>query len=548
MPKLTVLAEVVRPNSDRCIVAATATTIYRYNHLLGSWAVIGDGFSPLGKRWQTVHINGWIVFNNAVDLPVSYRVEDSAVIPLYELREVGVASVGWITHYNGFLFGMNVVTIIDAQLATVMNGVAPYGLVDPSLTNHIPYRVIWSEFGEPRNWAPVFKFILNASTDTFVLPFPSSIFVSGVTRVAVINGGPENTTLGGDIANPEGVLVTNVAGSTITLAVPTDVAVTYPREVQITRWTDITAITGYKDLQGDATEILGGKALHSVLVIYRDKGIYVARYTGNPDDPFDWKERVPGTPNVPIWMEALATVGDDEYHLYPGNGKYFFAFDGVNPPAVHAVMDETRRRFFADLTDQSDVFAVNNPLTQETWFCRPWFTVAFDYVKKTASEIDAEIESAGIVTKPNDDFDWFLIAIGGLVYVYGRELGAPTTFLRAGINPGARLVWGRGVVRRDSFNETRIRSYQTQFSSHDGTLAMRVKLYASHSASAARTELINEVIANPGETGNMIPVHFQSIYWQDELHVEGVEDIEVRYIGRLLEEQKIQSAGVARNA
>lgn len=554
MPKLTLLAELVRPNSERCIIAATATTIYRYNSGLNAWVIIGSGFSANARRWQSVPINGYMIFNNGVDLPVSYRVEDATVTPLKELREVGVASVKWIAHYNGFLFGMNVVTVIDTELPGILAGGSPYGIVPTNKTNHIPYRVIWSEFGEPTNWAPLFKVMLAGSTNTIPLPFIPSGFIAGVTRVAVINGGPENTTLGGDTAHPEGILITNIVGNSIVLEVPTDAAAgtSYPREVQITRWTDVSAISGYKDLQGDASHILGGLALHSTLIIYRDKGIYVARYTGNVADPFDWKERVPGTSNVPIWMEAVATVGDDEYHLYPGNGKYFFAFDGVNPPTIHPVMDETRKRFFAGLSDSSDVWATNNPMTAESWFCRPEFAIAFDYIKRTASEINAEIDSAGIVTKPDWDFDWFLLSVAGSVLIYGRELGVPTTFLREGVNPGGRLVFGRGVIasgnRADAFNEKRLRSYQLHFASVQEEIAMRLKLYSAHSASAARAELVNEVIDNPAEDGGMLPMHFQALYFQDELHIEGDEDRDVRFVGRILEGGYVHSSGVPRNS
>ena len=545
MARLNLLAEVVRPNSDRCAIAASATTIYRFNYASGNWSIIGTNFSPLGKRWQTVQINGWIIFNNGVDLPVSYRVEDTAVQPIHELREVGVASVGWITHYNGFLFAMNVVTVIAESLPAVMSGANPYGIVTPSLTNHIPYRVIWSEFGQPRNWSPIFKVTLNASTANITLPFISPTLIVGV-RVAVINGGPDGTTLGGDEAHPEGILITAVAGSTITLEIPTDAALDYPREVQVLRWTDISAISSYKDLQGDATEILGGKALHSVLIIYRDKGIYVARYTGSPSAPFDWKERVPGTPNVPMWMDALVTVGDDEYHLYPGAGKFFFAFDGVNPPSVHAVMDETRKRFFAGLTDSSEVWAVNNPLTQESWFCRSGFTMCFDYARRTASEIDAEFSAAALITRPGEDYDWFIIAINHIIFVYGRVLGEPTTYKRNGVNPGGRLVWGRGAFG-DTFNEKRVRSHQVQLSSRDGPLEMRVRLYSAHTASAPRIELVNEVLDDPAGEGGMIPLHFQDVYFQDELHIEGDGDVEVRFVGRLLERSGVRNSGSTRH-
>lgn len=69
----------------------------------GYWIVIGSGYSTDGNRWEVVSINGWMVFNNGVDLPCTYRVEDMDVIPIYELRDQGVAAVGTISETNSVL-------------------------------------------------------------------------------------------------------------------------------------------------------------------------------------------------------------------------------------------------------------------------------------------------------------------------------------------------------------------------------------------------------------------------------------------------------------
>lgn len=74
-----------------------------FNSNQGEWVQIASGFSVNGKRWQALSINGWSVFNNAVDLPVTYRVEETVAYPLYELREQGIAAVGCIEELNGIL-------------------------------------------------------------------------------------------------------------------------------------------------------------------------------------------------------------------------------------------------------------------------------------------------------------------------------------------------------------------------------------------------------------------------------------------------------------
>lgn len=544
--KLTLLAENVRPNSDRCVIAATKTTIFRYNYSTGTWSTIGTGFSPLGRRWQTVTINGWIVFNNTVDLPVSYRVEDVAVTPVKELREVGVASVGWITEYNGFLVCLNILEVKDDQLASVMSSGSPYGIItDVTKTNHVPYRVIWSEFGEPTNWAPLFKVTMSAASATIPMPFVSSIFVPGVTRVAVVNGGPNGDTLGGDSAHPLGILVTAVGSNTITLEVPTNGSISYPREVEITRWTDINVISGYKDLQGDASHIIMGRELNGLLVVYRTKGIYIGRYTGQAGAPFEFRER-PKCHNIPLWAEAVANV-NGEFHLYPGTGDRFYMFDGVNVPSEHRVTDDYRKRFFDGLTATSDVWSVDNPASKEIWFARPQFTLCYDYLKQSASEMDFEVDAAAFVSRPGWEDEWFILGSGGGVLTYGRIDGEVTTWLRDGANPGGRLKWGRASFG-DTFNEKKLHSYLMQFDSTQQAIPIGFKLWGGYTASAAEL-LLDEVIPDPTVDGGLIPTDYLAMYFQDELRIdeETAVDVDVRFIGRVMERSLVRDAAVSRN-
>lgn len=546
--KVTLLAENVRPNGDRCVIAATATTIYRYNLNTGTWSVIGSGFSALGRRWQTATIDGYIVFNNAVDLPQSYRVEDSSVTPIKELREVGIASAGWVTEYNGFLVCLNIVEVKAAELAGVMNSGQPYGLVTASLCNHVPYKVIWSEFGKPTNWSPVFEVTMGASSATIPMPFQSSVFVPGVTRVAVVNGGPNGNTLGGDSAHPEGILVTGVSTSTITLEIPTTAGLTYPRQVQVMRWTDISAISGSKDLQGDASHIICGKELNGLLMIYRTRGIYVGRYTAVVEAPFEFRERAETT-NVPIWPEAVATI-NGEVHVYPGKGGVFYQFDGVSIPSEHHVLNDCSRTFFAGLSPASDVFVVDNPIAKEAWFARPGFTLCYDYVGRgTLSITDAEITAAAYVNKPGSTDEWFILCIAGKVYTYGRINDVVTTWLRDGANPGGRLKWGKNAFG-DTYNEKTVDSYLMQYASDQQAVPMRLRIFSGHSASSAMETLLDEVILQPTEDGGVIPLHFLATYFQDEISISTAGapvDSDVRYIGRLMTRGVVGSRGVARN-
>lgn len=87
----------------------------------GYWIVIGSGYSLEGRRWETASINGYMVFNNGVDLPCTYRVEDMAVVPIYQMREQGIASVGTISEINGILMAADLTEIYPSQIADWFN-------------------------------------------------------------------------------------------------------------------------------------------------------------------------------------------------------------------------------------------------------------------------------------------------------------------------------------------------------------------------------------------------------------------------------------------
>jgi hypothetical protein len=86
----------------------------------GDWIQIATGLSINGKRWQSVNINGWSVFNNSVDLPLTYRVEDTVAHPIYELREQGIAAVECIEELNGILNAGGVLEIQSDALEEVL--------------------------------------------------------------------------------------------------------------------------------------------------------------------------------------------------------------------------------------------------------------------------------------------------------------------------------------------------------------------------------------------------------------------------------------------
>lgn len=137
-----VIAETTLPNGRIATVVGTRTNLWVYYGLYngiyvdgdanglyvvsdyfednpGVWEEIGSGFSTNGNRWEAEQVGEYLVLNNGVDLPMTYRAGDSSVTPIWELREQGVASVGTIAEINGILCCFDIRAIPTGNLETI---------------------------------------------------------------------------------------------------------------------------------------------------------------------------------------------------------------------------------------------------------------------------------------------------------------------------------------------------------------------------------------------------------------------------------------------
>lgn len=674
------LAELRRPDGEHVIIGAGVTKLKKFDSALGVWVEIGSGYLP-AKRWQALDMNGYLILNNGKDLPVTYRVEDEVVTPIYELREVGIASVGFIEINNGYLMLADITEIQEDQLDKFMDGYTnfipdslsvqsgsytllsgdaktgvhittgdidavvtlpttptdptyyvwlqkrdaglgqittippiinqavvlknqndqvfiwwnpvlggysaklflapgdfdsgdfdsgdfssggasgvptylPYGIVPTELTNHIPWQVANGEFGQPRSWAPGFNVWQTSSSATITLPFESHVFIPGQTRVAVENGGPDAGTLGGDELHPVGVLVTAVAGNVLTLEIPTDSAITYPRVITIMRWTDTSTLVSRYSLQDDSSAIIGFKTLDPYIIVYRVKGIYSGRYigpstdiNGNVTGPFKWTAKYHGA-NVPKWGDCIASVGDGDYHLYPADGGRFYKYDGLVKPVIHKVCDLAREIFFdGTVKNDDECWSVENPVTKEVWFVRPGKnTLAFDYEQNTCSEIDVGFRAAAYVQRPNSNDKWFILSIGGTVLTYGLVDGEDPieTYLRAG-QPVNWVLKSGLTSLKDQINEKDVFTYTPLLSSYSPNYALYAQLYTTFDPSVAPVARLSPVANLPDpNTINYIALFFRAIYFQIELTGVDTRDIDCRFSCHLWEYGAMSAGGVNR--
>jgi hypothetical protein len=535
--------EAVRPNGDRSIVLLTATSVYKFVYSTGTWISVGTGYAST-LEWQVESLDGYLIFNNKIDLPFTFRQEDATTVPIYEMRDIGIASVGTICVYNGFLMCADVTEIAAASLAGWMAGGTPYGIPGSGIVNRIRYKIIWSDYKLPRSWAPLLTGTIQSANKfevTLAYPAPYSFPVG--TKLAVIGAGPAGGTLGGQVGIDDGVAVTTVTGAVLTLGTTANVSLTYPLTVQVTRFADVSTFVGSSSIKDDSSAITLMKPLKRGLVVYRETGVFIGRYTAQVETPFlftpEWSGR-----NIPTIPRAVADINGD-YHLYPSNGR-FYMFDGAGEPRIHRPMDDVRGLFSAGLTSVNQYLAwcKNNPVTKETWFFCPNGVVAFDHVASTTSWIDETYTAAAYVRKPNTDDFWFILAKSAQVLQYGALETGPVTYLRLGVPMVSSIKFGISSLGDDT-REKVIHSYMPLFAVGSSDFRLWVLLDGGDNYSRPLTPLFDTINTTPASLPR-VETFFRNIYFQDEIQVVDTADIGVSFVGRSFSFSRIQSSGVTR--
>lgn len=412
--------------------AASFAIVYATDHRVEFDVTTGAGaivvtLPTMGPFSQPFYV--WIkkVDNGAGTVTTTPAVEDQ-VVSLTAINDIALL---W---WNGVRW------VSRVFLAGVIPGLDPYGLVPDAIKQYIPDEQAWSELGFPENWAPILRSPMAAASATIYLPFKPFNWTAKQTRVAVIRGGPDGGVLGGQTAYPLGVLITAFAafspanfGVGMTIEVTTDATITYPRNVNTTRWGDISTFVGKQRL-GNGAKITAMLALNGIQIISHEQGFAVNRYTAIASTPFTLKTDKYVGKNVPMAGDCIAIV-NSKFMLYPTKSRNFFAFDGLSDPVIFPVMDDANDFFFTGLVDTDRIWAVNQPATQEVWFVRPNRVVAYCYDPDSiaVTEIDAQIDAAAVITKPAASVSQFALGIGGNVFVYSLVNGVATGWLRQSI-------------------------------------------------------------------------------------------------------------------
>lgn len=545
---ITLIHDVNRQNGDRCTIIGTPTTLYRYHEKLDAWWKIGEGFDPDAQRWEAVNYEGYVFFNNGSDLPCYYRVEFSTtpkyiafgdgrvigtenvpiafpgeatpVIPLYELREQGIAYARTMEVFNNVLTFGNVTELITDYLSVWMNGDNPYGRIQdthPEYLTTTPYRIINSDY-DPTRWKlGVLARVYAANPDVIETEIPlRSIKILDevnfreteedgedvevfITQAIVRSISEDNKHFTIDRADDETPITTDSVGF-------------------LTRYTWAQEVAGYIDVQSDGSGINVLRKVGNRLVALRETG-FSTLYSSNglllPDtDPYIGEHRA-------IYRN-LITVMNDESLLFRARDAWYEVDLVRKKPKEPVKLNMIRDAVDWSAYDSRQIFIGRNATESEIWICYPGGTIAFDYKDDRVYTMDAAFTALGVVWQGGKEI--LLMASDGNVLVQ-----TPGEYTRCGETFEGRLKFGLfGREGRETIFDNIIPHLSTKSGDYD--VIYRLFQLASTVSSPV---LVGEVAVSP------ISAHIQptarSPYFQEEL----VFKSPAKYGGRFIEYRQI---------
>ena len=501
----------------------------------GYWLEIGTGFSADGHRWEAVQCGDYMVFNNGLDLPVSYHLVDYlAVQPLHELREVGVARVGTIATIDGVLVCCDVTSISDLEGYFTDYAGSAYDIVtDPARVIRVPSRVLWSST-DPR------RFAMNVACSVTA----GSQFVTLAYAVSSLESGQEITLLGAGAAGGNlTTTITNYAAGGTVLTVE-DIILTTVEDALLARSDAAGSISAYEDLIADGSPIIKALELDGWLVLYRDTSIQLGDFTGNASQPFVFSKPRSVEDASLCYRNTLVSVTWNErtFHMYAGRNA-FYRFDlATRTPSKMALFHLADDDFFrrARIADDDDIFAAVNGLTHEVFIFNKLDDdeadqgLCFDYEFNTLSTTSLAITAAATTKRPNvnqgslrQTEDWFVMGDShGMLLLYGltnepneQWSGEREIFHRCTEDYTSTLRAGLSHFG-DRFNEKQVVAHVVFLASFSEDTELTLNLYGSQNPTETPTLIGTRDITSPA-TLNLTQTHFRKFFFADEVVVSG---------------------------
>jgi len=564
-PKLKLIFNARQENGKSALIVGSDKELYRYwryedNDIVdndvvepavvgticeGVWLKIGDNFTVLNNhRWEAKNVNGYTVFNNGIDLPVSYHLNEFAVKPIKELREQGVTYVGTIEEVAGILVLADIGEIQDDYLEVVMENVQYGGFANAQeqWINRIHNRVMWGDPISPLRWGASVPGTIVAGSRYLEFQYRIDSLEQGDT-VRIVGAGVDGAdlittllyiteTLGGDIyPRPVWVVADKAATSVAGAAVSKSDAA--------------ALIVGQFPVNDDTSAIIRLTRLGDRIVVAKQNGFVISEYTGRTDAPFSFLRVYSGEESL-HWRWMIHELNDQL--IYAGRDG-FYTFDLVRrTPQLHPALSLCANIFIDAVgvasVSQDDVWMVNNGLTKEMWFMFPSQTddkgICFDYNPRAlggqrCTTIGAHYESAAMIDKPQEgiarapvDRMFLMGTSDGRLVQYLIDRTGPTGWQRRGANYPS-ILWSGVSDFNDEEHAKEFLRYLFLLASQSPNTSVEIQFWKADNANADLTQLPDSPItlSNP-KVRNHIPLNYLAILLQERITVSGSANLRIR--------------------
>lgn len=551
------IGEARRPNGKTVPVAVCANgQIYWFNYDSSVWTQIGSGYSspPTGRRWEIVAVGSYAVFNNGIDLPFTWLVGDAVVSPIHELRERGVASVGTIWEANQILCCADILEITPSYMTTLMNGAGAYSqFTNASYTQRVQSRKIWSNNGDPRDFAATVNGSVSATSSTVTLAWPMTSLTNG-TEIVLLGAGTDGGNLTATIS---------AGGGTASLTISTP-AVTTITSHPVQRSTAIDSIVGSYDFDNDGSQVLRGLKLQNRTVVYKPTSIFVGYYTGDINEPWVYENVYTGK-RTPRYRWTLVNVSGG-YHLFAGDERFYAFKLGLQEPVEDRVIGDAEKTLFYDLVGdagqaggaptEDEVFAADNGCTNEIFIRFRYGSgmklIAYNYAYGVVDPIVttdnftcfATVHKPAAGSTASERELWFIMGDGsGLVTQYGKTNLAIVTQQRYQVS--FTSLWQTGIGDfGDGLSEKDVRSWVLLNSAEASGNTMTFKLYGCNRNNQTPALLETKTISNNSETPTLVPLFYRKTFFAERL--ETAVNERLRISGRIWEVARVDSRGMTR--
>lgn len=409
---------------------------------------------------------------------------------------------------------------------------------DDQYVDEVGYKIINSMPGEPRRFAAQMNGAIARASTHLTLAYPMKSLEQGqqiVIAGAGVEGGNHTTTIQRIYGLNTRIVTTTAANTTVTAGA-------------VLRADAVGSIVGAYELQDDGSRVVRILKCRGELVVYKETGIWLGKYSGLVDSPYAYKQVSVPQGNTLYYPWTLIEV-EGLYHIYAGKDA-FYRFDMTSQlPERLAMSDQCDDLFFtvASPQDKNYIWTADNIMTKEillVWLSETYDRGMYiDYKHNTVSTTSASFTAAGMCKRPYSEHmdDWF---------VMGTEEG---TLLTYGLMNIEWVPWAnkRSIHYRrddypynslpkdylavlasglsdfgDAYNEKDWLGWVAHLASQEvllDSVQITAKFYGSRNVSEAAHLLGSEVLENP-KTEGLIPVWFSQHCLQDMITIQGYSE------------------------